>query len=197
MEGGWLVRLHWRRRGAWLWPVFVTTIAVDAAVCHALPPAGESQSVAGAGLVGLMLNLLAVLLLSRPIGAALRRVRPDLPSVVARNYAGTGVVLAVSAALLSAGLAHHASVVSAENALRDATARAQAWIGDRAPGEFRRNVQELDTYAIQPGSVYRTCVPSASRSRSYCVIVKTHLPFASSVRFAGYEPNSVFATGLG
>ena len=47
--------------------------------------------------------------------------------------------------------------------MRDATARAQAWIGDRAPAEFRRNVEELDTYAIQPGSVYRTCVPSPDR----------------------------------
>ncbi len=81
--------------------------------------------------------------------------------------------------------------------MREATARAQAWIGDRAPAEFRRNVEELDTYAIQPGSVYRTCVPSPHRSRSYCVIVKTYLPFARSVTFAGYEPNSVFAAGLG
>jgi hypothetical protein len=197
MEAGWLVRLHWRRRGAWLWPVFVTMTVVDAGIGHALPPVGESQSVPAAALGGLVLNLLGVLLLSRPVGAVLRRVRPDLPSVVARNYGGTGVVLAVSAAVLSAGLAHHASVVSAENALRDATARAEAWMGDRAPAEFRRNVQQLNTYAIQPGSVYRTCAPSADRSRSYCVIVRTHLPFARSVRFAGYEPNSVFATGLG
>ncbi len=197
MDGGWLVRLHWRRRGAWLWPAFVTMIAVDAVIGHALPPAGESQSLAAAALGGLVLNLLGVLLLSRPLGALLRRARPDLPVVVARNYGGTGVVLAVSAALLALGLAHHAAVVSTENALRDAMARAQAWIGDRAPAEFRRNVEQLDTYAIQPGSVYRTCVPSAYRSRSYCVIVKTYLPFARSVSFAGYEPNSVFASGLG
>jgi hypothetical protein len=29
------------------------------------------------------------------------------------------------------------------------------------------------------------------------VIVKTDLPFARSVRFAGYEPNAVFAEGMG
>jgi hypothetical protein len=197
MEGGWLVRLHWRRRGAWLWPVFVTMTVADAVVAHALPPSGDSQSVAGAAVGALVLNVLGVLLLSRPAGAVLRRVRPDLPDVVARNYGGTAVVLAISGALLATGLAHRASVVSSENAMRDATARAQAWIGDRAPAEFRRNVERLDTYAIQPGSVYRTCVPSAYRSRSYCVIVKTYLPFARSVTFAGYEPNSVFAEGLG
>jgi len=197
MEGGWLVRLRWRHRGAWLWPAFVTTILADAIIGHALPPAGEGQSLAGAAIVGLVLNLIGVLLLSRPLGALLRRVRPDLPSVVARNYAGTGVVLAVTFALLMAGLAHHATVVANQNALRDAVERAQAWIGDRAPPEFRRNVTRLDTYVIEAGSVYRTCVPSDIGSRSYCVIVKRYLPFSRSVSFAGYEPNSVFSEGLG
>lgn len=197
MEGAWLVRLRWRRRGAWLWPVFVTTILADAIIGHALPPAGESQSVAGAAIAGLVLNLLGVLLLSRPLGALLRRVRPDLPSVVARNYAGTGVVLAVTFAFLMAGVAHHATTVSNENALHDAVARAQAWIGDRAPAEFRRNLTRLDTYVIEAGSVYRTCAPSDTGSRSFCVIVKRYLPFSRSVSFAGYEPNSVFSEGLG
>jgi hypothetical protein len=197
MEGGWLVRLRWRRRGAWLWPAFATTILADAIIGHALPPAGESQSLAGAAIAGLVLNLLGVLLLSRPLGALLRRVRPDLPSVVARNYAGTGVVLAVTFAFLTAGIAHHAAVVSDQNALRDAVARAQAWIGDRAPAEFKRNLTRLDTYVIEAGSVYRTCVPSETGSRSFCVIVKRYLPFSRSVSFAGYEPNSVFSEGLG
>lgn len=197
MDGGWLVRLHWRRRGAWLWPVFVTMTLADAILGHALPPAGDSQSLVAAGLGALVLNLLGVLFLSRPLGMLLRRARPDLPDVVARNYAGTCVVLAISAALLSVGLVHHDAVVSNQNALRDATARAQAWIGARAPAQFRRNASRLDTYVIQPGSVYRTCVPSENGRRTYCVIVKTYLPFAKSVSFDGYEPNSVFAEGLG
>jgi hypothetical protein len=153
--------------------------------------------VASAALVGLVLNLLAVLLLSRPVGALMRRVRPDLPWVVARNYAGTAVVLAVSTALLLAGLVHHGTVIANQNALRDATVRAQAWIGDRAPPEFRRHVNLPDTFAIQPGSIYRTCVPGRSWRRTYCVIVKTQLPFARSVRFAGSTPNAVFAEGTG
>ena len=197
MDGGWFVRLQWRHRGAWLWPVFVTMTVVDAIVGHALPPAGDSQSLAAAGVGALVVNLLGVLFLSRPLGMLLRRARRDLPNVVARNYAGTGVVLAISLAFVSAGLVHHATVVSNQNALRDATARAQAWIGARAPAEFRRHVWQLDTYTIQAGSVYRTCVPSADGRRTYCVIVKTYLPFARSVSFAGYEPNSVFAEGVG
>jgi hypothetical protein len=175
----------------------VTTTVVDAIIGHALPASGDRESLAAAAIVGLVINLLAVLLLSRPLGALLRRVRKDLPRVVARNYAGTSVVLAVSAAILTVGLVHRGSVVADQNALREATARAQAWIGDRAPPEFRRNAAEIDTFAIQPGSVYRSCVPSDDHARTYCVIVKIYLPFARSVRFAGYEPNSVFSEGVG
>jgi len=197
MEAGWLARLRWRRRGAWLWPVFAFMTAVDAVVGNALPPSGDAESLAGAALAGLVVNLLAVLLLSRPLGALLRRARGDLPSVVARNYAGTTVVIAVSVVLLTAGLAHHATVVGNQRAMRDAIARAQAWIGDRAPAEFRRNVALLDTFAIQPGSVYRSCAPSDDGARSYCVIVNTLAPFPGGVRFAGYEPNSLFSQGVG
>jgi hypothetical protein len=80
--------------------------------------------------------------------------------------------------------------------MQDAITRARAWIGDRAPAEFRRNVDHTDTYAIERG-IYRTCVPSAVRPRSYCVIVDTSAPFPNGVRFAGYEPNSEFAAGTG
>jgi hypothetical protein len=84
-----------------------------------------------------------------------------------------------------------------QRAMRDAIARAQAWIGDRAPAEFRRNVEFVSTLAIEQGSIYRTCVPSDDRTRTYCVIVKTHLPFARSVSFDGYESNAVFSAGTG
>jgi hypothetical protein len=196
MEAGWLVRLRWRRRGAWLWPVFVALTIVDTAIGHALPVSGDNEPLAAAMLAALALNLLAVLFLSRPLGALLRRVRRDLPVMVARNYAGTWVVAAVSAALLAAGAMHHHAVVANQSAMRDAMARAEAWIGDRAPAEFRPNAALLNTYAIEPGSVYRTCVQSVDGPRTYCVIVRTQLPFARSVTFAGYEPNSVFAEGL-
>jgi len=196
MDRGWLHRLRWRLRGAWLWPVFVAAVAADAALGHFRPPTSDTESVAAAAIVGLALNLLAVLLLSRPLGALLRRMRRELPGVVARNYAGTWVVIAVTAGLLAAGLVHHGAVMADQAAMRDATVRAQAWIGDRAPPEFRINVRLSDTFAIQAGSIYRTCVPGRNDGRSYCVIVKTRLPLSRSVRFDGYEPNSVFAQGV-
>lgn len=197
MEFGWWQRLRWRHRGAWLWPVFVAATLADAALEHLRPPAGDAQSVPSAALVGLVLNLLAVLLLSRPGGGLMRRAKPDMPWVVARNYAGTVAVVAVTVGLLLAGVAHHSTVVANQNAMRDATVRAEAWIGAHAKPEFRRNVALADTFAIEPRSIYRTCVPSQDLRRTYCVIVKTQLPFSRSVKPDGSTPNSVFALGVG
>src|SRR5271167_1536904 len=149
MDGAWLHRMRWRRRGAWLWPAFATLILVDALLGHALPPTGESQSAFAAALLGLVLNLIGVILLSRPLGALLRRVRPDLPDIVARDYAGTAVVLSVTAVLLLAGVFHRSSVTAHERAMRDAIVRAQAWIGDRAPAEFRRDLGLVSAFAIE------------------------------------------------
>jgi hypothetical protein len=191
------VRIRWRRAGAWLWPSFVALIVVDAVVGHLLPPAGTSQTLVAAALLGLVLNVIAVVLLSRPLGMLVRRFRPDIPGVVARDYGGTFVVFAVAATLLAAGLVHRPAIQARQREVNDAIARAQAWIGDRAPDEFRRNLRSVSMLAIVPGTVYRVCVPSVDGRRSYCVIVNRNLPFQSSVRFSGYEPNSVLAAGAG
>ncbi len=111
MDGAWLVRMRWRRRGAWLWPAFVAAVIVDALIGHALPPVGDTQKLFGAALVACFLNLLGIVLLSLPLAALLRRRRPDLPWIVARDYGGTAVVLAITAALLSAGLINHSTVL--------------------------------------------------------------------------------------
>jgi hypothetical protein len=195
MEGAWLARMRWRRRGAWLWPTFVALTIVDGFVLHALPAAGNTQTLAGGILAGMVLNLLAVVLLSRPLGGLLRRYRRDLPVIVARNYAGAAAVVLVSVVMLTVGLAHHATIVSQQQSLDDAVERAIGYIGDRAPNQFRVNVTHTDTYTIQAGSVYRTCVPNRAATESYCVIVRTHMPLASSVTPDGHTPNSIFSLG--
>jgi hypothetical protein len=195
MDGAWLHRIRWRRRGAWLWPAFAAVTVADAVVGHLLPPVGDGQTVVSAGIVALLLNLIGVILLSRPLGAVLRRLRPDLPSIVARDYAGTTVVTVVAAALLLAGLLHRPTLQAQRTMMDDAIKRAQAFIGDRAPAEYRRNLQFVNTFVIQQGSIYRTCVPSPDRRRTYCVIVNTKLPLARSVSFSGYEPNEVLSQG--
>lgn len=199
MDAGWVVRARWRRRGAWLWPAFVVMTVADGVVGYLLPLSGQTQSVATGWVAGLCINVIGVVLLSRPLGMLIGRLRPDVPAVVTRDYGGTIVVVGVFAALALAGLAHHASLTAERRAMDEATARARAWIGYRAPAQFRRHLALLDTFAIQPGSVYRTCVPSLGPSapREYCVIVNLAAPFPHGVRFAGSEPNYLFARGMG
>jgi hypothetical protein len=197
MDGAWLARTRWRRRGAWLWPSFAALTVADAVIGHELPPAGDGQTLVAAGLLGCALNLIGVVVLSRPIGALVRRAREDLPAFVARDYGGIAVLVAVSLCMLVAGLAHRSSVLAHRQALREAMVRAEAWIGDRAPAQFRGNVTAMSVFVIEPGRIYRACVPSTDRARTYCVVVDDRQPFASSVRPAGYEPNSALATGEG
>jgi hypothetical protein len=195
MVGAQLARWRWRRRGAWLWPTFVVLTAVDGVLLHALPVAGDSQALAGGLIAGLVLNLLAVVLFSRPLGIVWRHWRGDMPAVVARNYGGAAAVVLISLAVLAAGLAHRASIQADQRALDDAVVRAVAFIGDRAPLPFRANAGHTSTYTIQPGYAYRVCVPDRAGIRTYCVIVRSHLPAGRSVVFGGYEPNSVFSEG--
>jgi hypothetical protein len=197
MDGVGLARVRWRMRGAWRWRAFAALTVADAIIGHALPPAGQTQSIPAAALGGLVLNLLAVLLLCRPLGDLLRRFRRDLPAVVARDYTATWIVIAVSVGLLSAGLAHRSSVQSNERAMTEAIARAQAFIGARAPASFRRAVGHVSVIEIQAGSLYRACVAAAGSARTFCVVVDLKKPFARSVRFGGYEPNSAFSQGVG
>jgi hypothetical protein len=197
MDGGWLARLRWRRRGAWMWPLFGLLTVFDAVIGHVLPAAGESESIGGAALLGSVVNLLALAVLSWPGGRLLRRRRPDLPMIVARDYAGSWLMAIAAAGVLAFGLAHRPTIVAHQRALRDAIVRAQAWIGYRAPAEFRRQMRVVSQFTIEPGRIYRICVPSAIRARTYCVVVQTSLPFERSVTFSGYEPNSVFGEGAG
>jgi hypothetical protein len=179
-----------------MWPAFLALTAVDTVIGHAWPSSGDEQSIGDALLSALVLNLVVVAFLSRVAGVCVRAVRRDLPTIVARDYAATGLMLALATTLLAVGLAHHPDVMAQRRMLRDAIVRAQAWIGARAPAEFRRNLDRADTVIIERG-IYRTCVPSSSRPRTFCVVVKSRLPVGRSVSFAGYESNAVFSAGMG
>lgn len=196
MVAAWSRRLRWRRAGAWLWPVFILASVADAVIGALLPPSGESQALFAAGVLAMAANLIGIVAVSWPAAWVLRRFRPDLPTLVARDFTGVGVIAFITAVFLTLGLVHHDQVVSDRRAMNDAIVRAQAYIGDRAPAEFRRNLKWVSTFAIEPGSIYRACVPSPDGARTYCVVVDTTKPFASSVRFSGYESNQSLSTGV-
>jgi hypothetical protein len=197
MERVWAARLRWRLRGAWLAPLLVLFTFGDALLLHALPLAGEQVDLFASLLLAGFFNLVAVAALAPFAGIALRRLRPDLPRLVARNYAGTVLVVLVAVALTGAGLHHHATVERDRTALAVAHARGVAWIGAQAPSEFRRRVARADTVAIVAGSIYRTCAPGATPDRAWCVVVDTRLPFPRGIRFGGGEPNARFQAGRG
>jgi hypothetical protein len=195
MDAAWIARARWRWRGAWMWPAFVVTAIADGLIGHALPINPPRQSVIAGLVVGLVLNLVGIVVLSAPLGALLRRLRPDLPTLIARNYAGTACVLLVTAGFVGIGLAKRSTIAHDSAQMRDAVVRAAAYIGDHAPPQFQAQADRTDALAIQEGAIYRVCVWNARHSRDYCVIVDERLPFGRSVRPAGSEPNATLARG--
>lgn len=197
MDGARLRRLRWRLRGAWLWPTFVVLIAVDTLIGHELPPQGDGQSAGSALLVAMLAMLLGIVLLAPALAALMRRRGSDMPVVVARDYAGTAVILLISGVLLVAGLVHRSAVDADSAALADAVSRADAWIAHRAPAQFAHNFTDENTYVIQPGSVYRTCVRDRGDGHAFCVVVTLDAPPSRSVIPSGSEPNAALASGTG
>jgi hypothetical protein len=176
-----------------MWPMFVLLGVVDGVVGHALPVVGHSESVVGGVVVALVLNLIAVAVVARPVGALLRRRRRDLPADIARNYAGTVCVILVTAGFVALGALNHSSIARDDATMRDADARAAAYIGDHAPAPFRADASHLDTVVIESGSVYRACVANPARTRDYCVVVNEA---KRSVVPDGSESNETLSRGV-
>jgi hypothetical protein len=196
MDGAPLVRLRWRLSGAWLWPSFAVLTAADAVMVHDLPLSGDSGfSLVGAWLFAAVLSLLGIAFLSGLMGRLVRRLRPDMPKAVARNYGGALVTLAVSCALLAGGLIHHPAVVTDRAAIHEAVARATGYIGEHAPAAFRENLRMLVTIPLQTPVIYRSCVPNAVSTRHYCVVVDLRRPFGRGVRYSGAESNGILTQG--
>jgi hypothetical protein len=180
-----------------MWPAFVVLAIVDGVVGHRWPVVGRDESVLGGIVVALVLNLIGAAALSRPFGMVLRRHRADLPSDIARDYAGTGCIVLVTVGFVALGLLNHPSVVRAAQTMRDADIRAAAWIGDHAPDPFRANAARLDTVVIQAGRVYRSCVANPAGTRDFCVIVDESKPVDRSVVPDGSESNETLSRGVG
>jgi hypothetical protein len=193
----WLVRMRWRLLGAWMWPSFVVLAAADGVIGHLLPAAGETESVVGGIVLGLVLNLVSVVVLGPLLGRALRTRRGDLPVAIARNYAGTVCIVLVTVGFAVVGSLHHPQITRDRATLRDAAVRAAAWIGDHAPARFRAQAGSLDSYVLLAGSVYRECASAVAGGppRYYCVIVDERRAGSASVRPAGSESNETLSRG--
>ena len=195
MDAAPLTRMRWRLRGAWLWPSFVVLTLADATMIHSLPLSGDSESWFGGWLLGSVLSLIGIVLLGNLCGRVVRRVRPDMPRVVARDYAGALITLAVSLALLAGGLIHQQVVSSDGAAMQDASSRAESYIGSHAPATFQHDLRTLSVVPVEGTAIYRICAVDVTRTRDYCVIVNEAQPFGRSVHYTGAEPNWLVAEG--
>ncbi len=168
-----LTRLRWRLRGAWLWPAFFALTVLDALLLRWLPIAGDDGTgfIPGLLLAGL-LNLLAVAVVAPLVGRRVRRRRPDLPKVVADDYAGAVLVVLVTAGLLLGGLAHRPALLDARHDAAVQRIAATGYAARFAPPEFRRNAAYTTSLKLED-ELFRTCVPGDDVKRWFCVYVDT------------------------
>jgi hypothetical protein len=179
-------RLRWRMRGAWQWPAFGVLTAADAVLLARLPFRGDGADALGAVLLAGFFNLLVVGVAAPLCGLLLRRVRRDLPFVVARDYAGTALLLAVTGALVAGGLAHRSGVVE-EQADRAALMMSlHNYVITQAPA-FEAGLRSPDIVRLEPDH-YRACVYGSGRL-PLCVFVNTDQRPAGVRRDPSREPN--------
>jgi hypothetical protein len=168
----WLTRMRWRMRGAWLWPAFVVLTIAEGVALEVLPVAGDGPGgvVPGVLLAGFA-NLIVVAVAAPLAGRRLRKRRPDLPRVIADNYAGTALLVAMALGIVALGLLHRPAVVAAEDDLRAQAAAVHDYVVAQAPG-YRAGLALADPLRVEE-DLYRTCVPGRDPKRWLCLFVST------------------------
>ena len=169
VERVWHRRLRWRLRGAWQWPAFLVLTVVDGVLLAVLPFTGDGSTLMAGILIAGFMNLFAVAMIAPLAGRALRARRPDLPRLIARDYAGTAALLAISALLLAGGLAHRPAVQGEREDERAAVAGVHEYVLAHAPA-YRDGLAAIDARLLEP-DLYRACVPG--RGGWLCLFVST------------------------
>jgi hypothetical protein len=182
-------RLRWRLRGAWQWPAFVVLTVVDAVLVSRLPFQGEGTDAMGAFLVAGFFNLLAVALLAPVFGMLLRRRRRDLPALIARDYAGTALLVAIFCAILTGGLIHRSAVLEERADQRAVFAAVHDYVVHTAPA-FVPGLGTLDKVRLETDR-YRACVMGPEKL-PLCFFVNTDQSPAGVTRDPSREPNSLW-----
>jgi hypothetical protein len=189
VERLWWPRLRWRMRGAWQWPAFAGFTVLDGLLLRELPfyDRGTGSFVGGMLLAGFA-NLIAVAVLAPLAGWRLRRRRPDLPRIVAADYAGTALVAAISACLLVGGLLHRPAVRAEREDVAAAAAATHQYVSSQARG-YAGGLAAMDVIRVED-DLYRSCVPGADRERWLCLFVNTSQRPAGVTRDGDQTPNA-------
>jgi len=187
-ERVWLARLRWRMRGAWLWPAFFAFVAIDGALIALLPPyEGTPDDGVGAVLIAGFANLVVLAVLGPLAASALRRRRRDLPRVVAYDYAGTALVVALGVLLLVAGLLHRPAAAAERGDEEAMFVAVHEYVNEHA-ADWQPGLARIDAVQLAP-EVYRACLPGDDPRRSLCLIVDTDRRPARVVRDDSMQPN--------
>jgi hypothetical protein len=173
-------------RGAWQWPTFGVLFVVDAVLVTRLPFHGEGPDTAGALLLSGFFNLVAVALGAPFAGMLLRRRRPDLPRLIARDYAGTALLVAVTLALVFGGVRHRAWLGQEHETQAAVLAATHDYVLASAPA-FRSGLMAPDMMRETP-DLYRVCVYGGD-ARPLCLFVNTSQRPAGVTRDGSREPN--------
>jgi hypothetical protein len=196
VERLWMRRLRWRMRGAWQWPLFAVLTVADAVLLAELPFYGSGpEDFTGALLLAGFANLLIVAVIGPLLGLVLRRRRPDLPRLVASDYAGAAALGALTVLFLLGGLLHRPAVAAQEAEVTAVAGAARAYVNGSAP-EYRPGLRSMT--ALRLGDeLYRACVPAADPARALCLLVKTTQRPPGVTRDPDETPNSAYRLNPG
>jgi hypothetical protein len=164
---------------------------IDTALLHWLPIAGDGTGWVAAFLLAGCVNIVLVAALGGAGGWWLRTRRPDLPRIVADDYAGTALILTATVAFLVLGLAHRPQLLDER---RDFSAQSEAfrrYVAHHAPPEYRRRIAQADSIQVD-AELYRTCVPGDDPLRWLCAFVDTSDRPATTRRDLNGQPNTEF-----
>jgi hypothetical protein len=173
VERLWPARLRWRMRGAWQWPTFLALTLVDGVLLSVLPPYGSGP---GGVLPGILLagfaNLALVAVGAPLIGRRVVRLRrPDLPRLIADDYAGTALMCALCLGLALAGIAHRPWIAAEDRDHRAVFDAVHEYVRAHAP-EYTGALDHADARRMER-DYYRACVPSLAPRRALCLFVDT------------------------
>ena len=191
VERLWISRLRWRMRGAWQWPAFAVLTVVDAVLLTQLPFYGDGPGTLVAGLlVAGFANLLAVAVIGPLAGLRLRRRRPDLPKLIAADYAGTAVLVLICAGFAAGGLIHRPAVAADRAELAAVAASTHEYVVAEEPS-YRSGLTAIDAMRIED-DLYRSCVPGPDPQRWLCVFVSTDQSPPGVVADPDRAPNTAY-----
>jgi len=121
--------------------------------------------------VAMFFILLAVAVVGPLLGLRLRRMRPDLPRVIASDYASTAVLGAITTLMLAGGLLHRPAVAAEHADVAAVAAGTHDYVVRQAP-EYRDGLASIDAMRVEE-DLYRACVPGPDPKRWLCLFVTT------------------------